>query len=314
MRYKGLLYLFFFSAITFVILLEFLFIYFPVPTNITDTRLQQINNINKKKFNTIYLGSSVTLELMGMNPYKYQDVYNMTTAAGTTLTGQYLLAKKVLSEVKADRVIFSFVPIMLSYDVYAKDNKQVSRFFNQPFNRSEFINELRKYENDYTVENEYFMSRQMYIDRFFLYLMKNVISDKKHINIDKVKDEKNIKDFSFECSGYTPMKAILDFSSKLHDIKMAKTNKHFIGEIAKLSEYANITLVLEPVPQSEYQTFIQSSAYIDLLAILKEFPSIKFIDTNKIVTFKDCFFKDHLHLKHEKTPLYEFIIFNKILS
>jgi hypothetical protein len=316
MKYKKLLYLFFFSVICFVILLEAFFNYLPIPTNITDTRLLQIKYLNQKKFSKLYLGSSVTLELMGTNPYKYKNIVNITSTASTTFAGQYLLAKKVLSTTKINDIIFSFVPIMLSYDIFAQNNKQVSRFFNQPFNQPEFLHELRKYKYDYTVKNEYFMSRQMYLDRFIPYIVKNTILKKnqKSIDINKTIRGKIINKFSLECAGYTPTKEIIDFSLKLHNIKLAQTNKYFIRKISELSESANITLVLEPVPKSEYYSFIESSAYNDLITILNKLPNIKFIDTNKIITFKDCFFKDYLHLKSEKRYLYEYIIFNRIID
>jgi len=316
MKYKQLIFLFVSCAIGFVLVLELLFHFMPIPTNITETRLQQIEALHHHNFDQIYFGSSVTLELMGENPYKYNHLLNLTTAAGTTLAGQYLLAEKVLKKTKTETLIFSFVPIMLSYDVISQENKQVSRFFNQPFNHKAFLSEIRKYKKDYFVKDEYFMSRQMYIDKFLPYILKNFMQSFKKqqsIDIDEILNREIDNNVSLQCHGYTPFQKISDFSLKLQHMTMAESNTYFLHKIQQLNHQVKITLVLEPVPETEYIAFIQSDAYKALQKLLKTLDHITFIDTNKYITFKDCFFKDYLHLKSEKRYLYEYLIFSKII-
>lgn len=310
MKHKKQIIYFFFPIVIILTSIETLYLTYPIPTNITETRKLQIDNLEDTNIKNIVFGSSVTHGVLGDNPYIIDNTFNASTVGASTLYGQYFLSKKAYeNNQKIKHIYFSFVPHMLSFNVTDKKNKRVQRFFNNVFKEKEFVNILQNLDKSYVVTSEdYFLQRRLYLYKLFKKIAKETFSNHK-LKLDTIAFTKH------DCNNTSNdiKEQILRHSQLLAKQEM---DNQYIDLIKKIENFntthsAKIIFILEPVPTTQYNEFVKTQNYKNFISLVKTH-KIDFIDSNKITQFKDCYFQDHLHLNTKSTGIYFNILINII--
>lgn len=307
-QYRKYIIIFLLIPIIFFVVLEYFYINFPIPTNASEQRIVEIQHIKNQHIKYAIFGSSVTNGVLGSNPNIYNNVYNGTTAGATTLLGQYFLSKRLLdNNNKVDKIFLSFTPHMLSFDVTNKKNKRVVRFLNNSFTNNYEKMTLKSIDKKYQINDSFIINRRFYISNLISKRKLFFNNDGMQRNLSNVLNKKvNI------CSSSNNKQIKTQIANHANNIYKSKLNYHIL-KLMSLIDNDQYIIIIEPMPKTVYNEFIQSRLYNEFIKLLEDY-GIKYYDSNTLYSFKDCMFRDQLHLKKEFTLLYEKIIIRDYLN